>query len=214
MLLHEDYFSVIDTEAKAYLIGFLLADGCITRASTGEYKQVQLHISTVDYDIVNTLQRETGNTAKVYVSPENTRCMFRASSIKMTKDLAKFGIVPRKTGEETPNFSSIPTQLLRHTMRGLVDGDGWISIGESSTGKLTTSVGVCGSYMECLEFTEYVHNSLGLNLLHPSKVKGKNCFKLGYSSLRDGKIIVNNLYSDCRVVLKRKLAKAQELMRL
>ena len=32
---NEDYFNVIDSELKAYLLGYFLADGCITNPTKG-----------------------------------------------------------------------------------------------------------------------------------------------------------------------------------
>ena len=53
-MLNGAYFKHIDTEAKAYLVGLLLADGCITKHH-GVYRQIQLHLSTKDIEIVKLL---------------------------------------------------------------------------------------------------------------------------------------------------------------
>jgi len=206
-MLNDYYFENIDTEEKAYLIGFLLADGCITKHH-GVYRQIQLHLSIKDFEIVELLKTETESTRKLYVSPNNERCMFRESSDIMVGHLSKFGIVPCKTGNETPNFSAIPGDLIRHTLRGLIDGDGWVSISDTYTGKSVTSVGICGSFQVCNYVTNKLHDELGVGILTPSKVKDKNCYKVGYSSLKDNKLIVKYLYDGATVGLKRKYEKA------
>lgn len=33
---NEEYFNVIDSEKKAYLLGYFLADGCVTNPSNGK----------------------------------------------------------------------------------------------------------------------------------------------------------------------------------
>ena len=91
--------------------------------------------------------------------------------------------MPKKTGCEKPDFSTIPTGLLRHTIRGMIDGDGWISISNTSTGRVAVSIGICGSYDMCETFTRYFNQALGLGLLTPSKVKDKKQNKLNFVSI-------------------------------
>ena len=212
-MLNDFYFSDIDTEAKAYFVGYLLADGCITKHN-GEYRQIQLHLSIRDIDILNRLKEETESNRKIYISPDGNRCMFRDNSYIMAEDLARFGIVPNKTGLEDPDFSDIPTHLLRHTIRGLIDGDGWISISHTSTGRTVTSIGICGSEMTCRYVTEFLSFNVGVGVLKPSKVKNKNCYKLGYSSLLDNKAIIKYLYKDAEIFLNRKYEHALEILNM
>lgn len=206
-MLNGAYFKNIDTEAKAYLVGLLLADGCIT-TNKGVYRQIQLHISSSDMYLAELIKNETESTRKIYISPKGDRCMFRDSSDEMTADLARFGIVPNKTGHEKPNFEDIPDELLNHTIRGLIDGDGWISISNTSTGRVVTSVGLCGSYDTCHYVSNLLYDKLGVGPLTPSKVKDKDCYKIGYSSLHDDKIVIEYLYKNASVGLKRKYDKA------
>ncbi len=72
----------------------------------------------------------------------------------MVQDLLKFGIEPQKTGHEKLIDEYIPRELLRHTIRGLIDGDGWYSISNTASGRQVTSVGICGSYDIC----DYIQN--------------------------------------------------------
>ena len=213
-MVNDYYFRNIDTEAKAYFVGYLLADGCINKSTHGGYNVVQLHLSYKDIEIIELLQAETCNTRKIYVDKNYTRCAFRATSDIMVNDLARFGIVPRKTGCEHPDFSYIPSELLRHAFRGMIDGDGWLSISHTSTGKLSTSVGICGSFDMCQYFTQYISEVLGKNMLSPSKVKNKNCYKIGYSSLKDGKDIIRLLYGDSTIRLSRKYERAKEILNI
>lgn len=209
-MLNDYYFENIDNEIKAYLIGFLLADGCITKHH-GIYRQLQLHISTKDIEIAELLKNVTESTRKLYISPDGTRCMFRESSDIMVEHLSRFGIVPCKTGNEKPDFSLIHNSLIHHTIRGLIDGDGWISIGNYN-GRNIISLGICGSKYVCEYVTNLLSEQLGINILTASKVKDKNCYKLGYTSLVDVKQIIQFLYKDATVGLKRKYNNASVIM--
>lgn len=209
-MLNDSYFETIDCEEKAYFIGYLLADGCITK-SNGVYNQVQLHLAYKDYEIVEKLHEVTSCDNKIYVNPTYTRCMFRSISSKMVNDLAKYGITPNKTGQENPEFETIPNELIHHTIRGLIDGDGWICISDTLYGT-KTSVGICGSYDTCHFVTEKLHEEIGVKSLKVSKVKNKNCYKIAYSSLKDDKSIIKYLYADATIYLSRKYDKANEIL--
>lgn len=213
IMLNDTYFSKIDDEAKAYFVGYLLADGCITKHH-GLYRQIQLHLSSKDIEIVEKLKEVTESNRKIYISPNGERCMFRDCSDTMVKDLAKFGIVPCKTGHEQPDFSSIPNHLLNHTLRGLIDGDGWISIGQSCYGKRIVSLGICGSKYTCKYVTHLLFEKVSVHILSASKVKDKDCYKLGYTSLDDVKNIIRYLYSNATIGLTRKYKNACEIMNM
>ena len=207
-MLNDYYFEKIDSEEKAYFIGLLLADGCITKHH-GVYRQIQLHLAIKDLEIVEKLKSITESTRKLYISPDRTRCMFRESSDIMVEHLSRFGIVPCKTGNEKPNFDSIPRELIRHTIRGLIDGDGWLSISNTYTGRVVTSIGICGSYYVCDYVTRLLNEEIGVSILTPSKVKDKDCYKIGYASLSDAKIIIEYLYSGATIGLSRKFERAK-----
>lgn len=49
--LDENFFSVIDTDEKAYWLGFLYADGCILTPKYGE-QSVKLTVAEQDCDII------------------------------------------------------------------------------------------------------------------------------------------------------------------
>ncbi|HET8689399.1 MAG TPA: hypothetical protein VFM18_22540, partial [Methanosarcina sp.] len=53
------YFSKIDTHTKAYLLGFIAADGCIQRVGNSVGLTVTIHIK--DRVVLDTLKSEIGN---------------------------------------------------------------------------------------------------------------------------------------------------------
>lgn len=213
IMLNDNYFSTIDDETKAYFVGYLLADGCITKHH-GVYRQIQLHLSSSDIKIVEKLKEVTESNRKIYISPNGERCMFRDSSDIMVSDLSKFGIVPCKTGNEQPDFSSIPGHLLNHAIRGLIDGDGWISIGQSCSGKRIISLGICGSKYTCEYVTHILSEKTGVSMLSASKVKDKDCYKLGYTNINDVKNIIRYLYNNATIGLTRKYNNAYKIMNM
>ena len=136
---NKDYFNKIDSHEKAYWLGFLYADGCITRFyKNDKLKSMSLEITLCNNDkehlekFKKSLQsnvpiREkivTLNNGKTYISNRiNINCT------KMCYDLIKLGCVPNKTFEiEMPNNSILPDIYVSSFIRGFFDGDGCISV--------------------------------------------------------------------------------------
>ena len=46
--LNHSYFDVIDTEYKAYILGFIFADGCIVDNFNGRQKSLRIEIIETD----------------------------------------------------------------------------------------------------------------------------------------------------------------------
>ena len=208
----DNYFGVINTEDKAYFIGFIMADGCILKGShTQEYVRIGLHVNIKDIDIVEKFKYFTKSTNKIFIGDRFNDCALRFVSKQMVKDLGKYGIVPLKTGNETLITENIPYNLLRHTVRGLIDGDGWISFGNYQ-GREISSIGLCGSYNICNFVQSYLFSELGVGPLKVSKVKDKNCYKISYSSVNDQRKIAYFLYNNSNIYLDRKYELAENIM--
>lgn len=123
-------FSTIDTEEKAYWLGFLYADGYLNPKN----KQIEMSLQKIDeYHIKrfckfininnpNIKDREVflKATNKTYIS---TRFTF--SCLQIYNDLIKNGCYPVKSLILTfPTNEIVPQNLKRHFMRGYIDGDG------------------------------------------------------------------------------------------
>lgn len=130
---NHDYFEKIDTEQKAYWLGFLYADGCITDAGgvnllLAGYEKPHLEKYRQALEAEHPIEerwdkiREKGKKERVQHSVK-----IRISSKKMSKDLLDKGCAPRKSLIlEFPSFKQVPQKLLRHFIRGYFDGDGSI----------------------------------------------------------------------------------------
>ena len=127
--VNESFFDVIDTEAKAYWLGFLYADGNV---STNSYHiSCDLHIDDIEhleklYSALNIFRLpRTDNKLQ--------RCRF-AISCKHIKDaLIEKGCVPNKSYIlKFPDENIFKSKdLIRHFIRGYFDGDGCLSYGGS-----------------------------------------------------------------------------------
>jgi len=76
-------------------------------------------------------------------------------STEMANDLAKFGVVPRKTS--TVDMPILNETVMPHLIRGMIDGDGCVSI-NSTTNKISCSF--CGNEQSVTHLRDYLVSHL------------------------------------------------------
>jgi len=128
--VNEDYFKAIDSEAKAYWLGFIQADGCIYIQET-TYR-FQMNLSGKDKDHLIKFNEAVDSTYKVSDKlirangKEYTSCTVKINSKPFCEALMHQGIVPQKTLND--HFPDLHGGLMRHYVRGFFDGDGSIKL--------------------------------------------------------------------------------------
>lgn len=124
--LIKDIFHTIDTEEKAYWLGFLYADGYISK-----YNQVEVSLALKDEDHLIKLKKFINTNTKII--KDDYRCRLLFCSKELVKDLANLGCVNNKSLILTfPTEEQVPQELLRHFLRGYVDGDGCLCCTEKT----------------------------------------------------------------------------------
>lgn len=121
--LNHRYFDVIDTEEKAYWLGFMTADGYVTGTN-----YVALALKKSDESHVEKLKTAIDATydVKTYKAGEGFQCArLMVTSEEMVADLHKHGVTHQKS--LTLKYPAIPAELERHYIRGYFDGDGSIT---------------------------------------------------------------------------------------
>jgi hypothetical protein len=129
MIGDENYFDNIDSSDKAYWLGWLMADGCVTEDGC-----IKLNVAYKDKELIDkflsavqstnkTLEkcRKNKKTGKIYKS-----YWCSLTSTHMVKSLNKLGVIPRKSNFES--FPDIPEQYNRDFLRGYFDGDGCVYV--------------------------------------------------------------------------------------
>ena len=124
---NHNYFKTIDTEEKAYILGFLYADGY------NSDKQVVISQLEQDVDILEKINKalDADNQIKRKLQSTNNKtvCQLCYSSIDMCTDLTNLGCFRNKSLACTfPTF--LDKSLIRHFIRGYFDGDGCVWIGK------------------------------------------------------------------------------------
>jgi hypothetical protein len=135
--LDHAFFDVIDTEAKAYILGFFMADGCVIQH--GVRKRLQFHLQLQDAPHLKKMARAMSMTHRIHVRPAYAELAWNSPG--QFDALARFGIVPNKSLSGLRYPRTLREDLHRHFIRGLIDGDGSV---------YQDKFGLCGSSLELL----------------------------------------------------------------
>ena len=159
---NQEYFKIIDTPHKAYLLGFITADGAVTGKKDCPASSCAIKVEESDKDIILFAKSEINPEATItpcyYGKKHNVRISFNGTTL--CKYLEPYGIVKNKSKTITcvPK-DLIPKKLLRFYFRGLIDGDGCIG----KTGRISI-------YSGSEKFIQSVQNIL-CDELNVSKLK-------------------------------------------
>lgn len=123
--IDETYFDNIDTEEKAYILGFIYADGCLTKGNV-----LSIKLSECDIDILEKIKKclKSEHTIGVYkpssgFKTNNNYCSLSIVNKHLHDSLVKCGATERKTKTLLfPKF--LNDSLVPHFIRGFFDGDG------------------------------------------------------------------------------------------
>lgn len=133
-----DYFKTVDSEEKAYWLGFLAADGCVRcriRESDGKTKgdYINLKISLLDEKHLEKFRDSISPKSKIYYHTNKTigkkgdvyishSCILGVYGNELVQDVIKLGLHPRKT--HTIDKPNIDEKYYRHFIRGFLMGMG------------------------------------------------------------------------------------------
>ena len=206
---NEHYFDVIDTEDKAYWLGFWFADGNVRfekSKATGGTKggTAEISLKSTDRDhLVKMLRcmdadenypiqdREIKLSGKKYYA-----CRVKLQSIDLCYGLNNQGCVPKKSLILKPPH--IREYLIPHFVRGYFDGDGCVSFNEETKNSVVSVLGT----PEVLEFIKYNTDISDIKITKDSRNSQAYCLTAG--SILNILIFYNYIYKNATVYLDRK----------
>jgi intein-encoded DNA endonuclease-like protein len=207
-----DYFEIINSSEKAYWLGFLFADGCVSlryNNNTGNIKSGVIKIELKredDYHLRNFVRCLNGDiTVKHKTSKCNNKVFETARldiySTKMCNDLIKLGCIPNKSLILEPP-KNVPEEFYHAFIKGYFDGDGCIGYyPKSKSNKIY--LGICGTE----KFLIWIMNDLlkyNINSMKISKDKRNNVYTLNIFGRSNMCNFYNYIYNKSSYVLGRK----------
>ena len=188
-------FEIIDTEEKAYWLGFLYADG-----SVGS-KEDKIELGLAEKDLKHIEKFKTFMNINNKISYREKTKSYRMSfrSAKCKQDLIDKGCIPKKSLIlDFPNENQVPKHLIRHFIRGYFDGDGWFTNTESCF-----QIGIIGTENFINGFLNSIENTNKDNKIFD--VHRKNGAKrYVFGAYDDVLNFLNWIYKDSNIYLERK----------
>ena len=194
----EDYFESIDTEDKAYFLGFIVADGSVSSISN------VIQITQKEPDILYEFKKYINSDGCIFTSKKRNISSFSVSSAKTKNDLEKLGIHSNKT--MVVKYPTISDNLQNHFMRGVFDGDGCITLRtDKRDNQQRGQVNICsGSYDFIKEYYDKLVKYCNLSGKNKIRCPKETYYVVDWGSLSDVENIYDFLYKDASVFLKRK----------
>lgn len=207
-----EYFKDIDTEEKAYWLGFIYADGNVNKAQN----TLRINLQVNDSNHLVKLNKSIGGNFNVRIYDEVHKdksypmSQILIYSTSMVKDLMSYGVFPNKTDKII--FPDLPENLIRHFIRGYFDGDG--SICERKHKKRLSDLACsfsCGSML----FLEKLREILYQNNIKSYIVQDKrgNKASLSLAGLTNPDVFLHYMYDNATIYLDRKYNKKEYLYR-
>lgn len=131
---NNDYFHNIDSDIKAYFLGFIFADGWVINKPDKRNYEFGIQLNSCDKYILDKLNEELGNVHQLkhnnpYVSEikgvvayHKSSDTLRIYSKSIVADLISHGVVENKTQKDVHPI--INDDLFFDFLRGYIDGDG------------------------------------------------------------------------------------------
>ena len=196
-VFNEYYFDAIDSANKAYLLGFLYADGCVNKNNV-----VSFTVHKNDREILEMYVSELQATNPIAHVKSHPHVRIAFSSKHMCDTLISMGCGRNKT--YTLKFPSIPKAYYYDFIRGFMDGDGCISVVNRGSNKyISLSFTGTKEMMEALKCIFQVDNRIAFY---------RNAYTLHIGKHKDVLRILDNIYNNAELYMSRKFKKYCEYL--
>lgn len=182
-------------------------------------------IDLTDEDCIAYISKETGHNYKKYeqkdvcifnneyISKKKTKFRIIFSSLKNCKQLEKYGLINNKTYALNGfNFKDVDEQYYPFVLRGIIDGDGWIT-------SIGNGLGTFGVVTASEKFVKWINElciKIGMDELNIKEYIPKNgkvnLYKITTAKTKNMKILHDIVYKD-ELGMNRKRDKLRKMLR-
>ena len=212
--LNEEFFDNIDTEEKAYILGFLITDGY----NNEKDYVISIKLQERDKEILEKIRKIIGSNRPLVYFKEKTNIKKDGGIIKggpswslvissknISQKLALIGCYQCKS--LTARLPTIRSDLYNHLLRGIFDGDGSINITHSSQYRFQ----IYGNKEFLEDIQKLLINSVGVNKIKIYKHPTNNEYMLEYGGNNSSYKILSWIYNNSTIYLQRKYERFQNL---
>ena len=228
-MIDHEFFDSIDTEEKAYILGYILADG---HAVDPKHKRFRIQLACIDEDIIVKIGKAIGYEKELPQRVDhlerirkggNALFVFHFNSRGMWNKLNDL----EATGSKCHRMlmPEISDAFKRHFARGYVDGDGSLVISKIDPKKnwryrpdneIQVQVAFCGGSWDVIStLTKWMNG----RSRHKAKIEvgqtksGRAFYRVGWCG-SNGYRVAKWLYEKANIFIDRKMAKYKEIRKL
>ena len=211
----ENFFKCINTEEKAYILGFICADGHI------EKDRLNITVSIKDRDILEKIKyamhsnhpiKEVQRTNPYKKTNRENLILseLMIGSVELVKPLFNMGLTTNKTYTLNGDILKyIPKYLIRDFLRGYFDGDGNVFFGRRYSSGYKYNVNICGNEDFLLKsFQVYFPSN---NKLYKD-LYSRQCYVWKISQKDKVRDFMYYLYYNSSIFLQRKYNEFRKIM--
>lgn len=198
---NQNYFHNIDSEDKAYFLGFISADG----HNNIKNRNLAITLNKKDEAILHILKKSINYSGPIWKS--GNRVGISLCSKKLSQDLLVLGLDSNKTF--SLKFPNISHNLIHHFIRGYFDGDGCITYNKSNK---NWSWGIIGTDDFNTSLQNILMSKLDLNLTKLYKCSNNHSIsRLIYNGNKQVYKIGKFMYNNSTIFIERKRNRFLEL---
>ena len=208
--LNEKYFDLIDDQNKAYILGFLFADG-----SLNQNKQtISMSLQEEDYKILESIRNKIGSEKQLAFLDYSNKNDFGYTyknqyrllmfSKYMCNSLINIGMVQNKS--LVLDFPNIPKEFHSHFIRGYFDGDGSFCVYYTKENKFQPLITITSTEQFCKATQKILKDNLNIPCgnIYDASCKNGITKVLSISGAIQTKKVLDWLYHDAELFLERK----------
>lgn len=208
--IDESFFDIIDTEQKAYILGFLYSDGSIN-LSKGT---IALSLQEEDKAILEQIRNELHSKKPLeYINNSNkhdfgysykNQYRLLVFNTHICKELENKGVIQNKSLKITfPNW--LREDLIPHFVRGVYDGDGSIYRSIKSEKNHAIMVTITATENFCMSLRKICNETIGID----PKIYDASCHNgitkvFTISGRNIAKTFLDWIYEDATIYMERK----------
>lgn len=213
--VNKNFFKCINTEEKAYVLGFICADGHI------EKDRLVITVSIKDKDILEKIKHALNSEHIIkeikrknpYQNTDRKELVLvelQINSVELVAPLFNMGLNTNKTYTlDGSILKFIPKYLMRDFLRGYFDGDGNVFFGTRYSSGYKYNINICGNEDFLLKsFQVYFPSN---NKLYKD-LYSKNCYVWKISQKDKVKDFMYYLYYNSSIFLQRKYNEYRKIM--
>lgn len=208
------FFNCINTEEKAYWLGFISADGWIQYKNNPANYELGIQLQALDADHIKKFNKSIGGNIPIIFNTrvcnlngkKYSQATLRLYSKEFIEPLLKFGLENGKSYDLA--FPDLNSDFMRHYIRGYFDGDG--CIGQNSNANRNIKIDFCSACKQYLDSLRAYLYTQGVSSYIVDK-KNKNTYRLNIAGMKNVDKMMHYLYDDASIFLERKYVKYKHL---